>query len=1073
MEAARDLPTLISCVAAANDVSKAAQDARETWASARASQDKLEALFASAGDEAKDATSEEPVVDPLHLLGACVHFVVSTAEYVSRHTAEGRLLPSALRVLVAEHLASALLEGPHAALVRKAFPVLGGDTLREHLRRWVLRSCADALEQPRLAEPDATAELLAARLLLSPKEGGADGGAMPDLVAWFFARRMAAVDRIEAAGSEAAPTGEGDDEPAAVPALQERLAELSALLQDAQTDDLRLLGGHGAPASANGDGTTAAAGGLLASSLAAPLASPLAGCCTDDELLARLSVDADAANVALDAASAPLLSTLLPLVPPMLPAGGGAAAAPSSSSSQAALRAQLVERAQRAAASLLKQVTTEAQLMKLLTPPTPTPPQTTAAAKPTGAATASAAGAPLRGAVREIASRLLQESLLSRDDGDGDGEGGEGGGSQLLSLLEGRIASEVQRASAGAATAAAVAGGPQEAAGGGAAVAVAMAWRAADVASSAQLAQCAGWMRAVSDTLSVRAMQVCQLLVRVEAFGGDGGALAEAEAEAAKRRAAAGAVAYGAACVRRLAAFCETLLAREAASTASQPQAKATDPAAAADPEAEAEAEAEAAEEEERAAAEAAAAAVRLAVISQLLGALAQQHLRLVATLRPASGGSGSGGAGGIGIGIDRGDATPLHPPSQLARQEAIALQLKAADAAAARLCAPIAVAVRRGAARWLARLRAAPGATQLTWQPAALYAGGGDAGSSIMLPHQPSEHVLGPLWGLLGRLRACGVGGMQPRLLASVLRHARAAFADGLAATVDANAAADAAGRPSEQAMDVATQVQFDLTYLRAALCERTPPADHAAALGLAAPPAAPTAAATAPTLEALARRNSSNLDPISWAVSEAPLQAKAVAALGGVSALLGSLHPELTAHMHSGGGGGGPAAAAAAAAAGPATLRLAPPCARFTSLPVQTPQLRTRRAVLAALGDPGAAGGGAAGGGGGGSDALGDGVGGGGSGGGAGGAGGAGGRLGAVRDNLSSGVSSLLASTGLALNIGQGGGGGGGGAGGGAGGGGGSGAGAGAERARSMLASAQRGAGGILSSIVGNQSQ
>ena len=58
MEASRDLPTLISCVAAANDVSKAAQDARKTWASARASQDKLEALFASAADEANDATEE-------------------------------------------------------------------------------------------------------------------------------------------------------------------------------------------------------------------------------------------------------------------------------------------------------------------------------------------------------------------------------------------------------------------------------------------------------------------------------------------------------------------------------------------------------------------------------------------------------------------------------------------------------------------------------------------------------------------------------------------------------------------------------------------------------------------------------------------------------------------------------------------------------------------------------------------------------------------------------------------------------------------------------------------------------
>ena len=50
------------------------------------------------------------------------------------------------------------------------------------------------------------------------------------------------------------------------------------------------------------------------------------------------------------------------------------------------------------------------------------------------------------------------------------------------------------------------------------------------------------------------------------------------------------------------------------------------------------------------------------------------------------------------------------------------------------------------------------------------------------------------------------------------------------------------------------------------------------------------------------------------------------------------------------------------AGAAPPAATLRLAPPCARFGSLPVQTPPLRTRRALLAALGEPSAAVGGAA---------------------------------------------------------------------------------------------------------------
>ena len=98
-------------------------------------------------------------------------------------------------------------------------------------------------------------------------------------------------------------------------------------------------------------------------------------------------------------------------------------------------------------------------------------------------------------------------------------------------------------------------------------------------------------------------------------------------------------------------------------------------------------------------------------------------------------------------------------------------------------------------------------GAAQLSWQPTALYgAGEGDPASTILLPHQPSEHILHVLWALVGRMRAAGVGAWQPRLLCALLKHARAAFAAGLSGAV--------AELANLQLTEAAMQMQLDLTW-------------------------------------------------------------------------------------------------------------------------------------------------------------------------------------------------------------------------------------------------------------------
>ena len=999
--------TVVACV---NSVSCTAETARTEWSAVRRTHERLEALCASEGTEA----AEETAADPLLVLGACVHFVTSSAEYVARHAAEGRHLPAALRVLVAERLAGALLEGPHAAVVRAAFPVLQGDSLRAHLRQWVLHACAEALERTSLGTPDATGELLVSRALLAP-------ASMPALVEWFFARRMAAVARIEAAADGSAGGA------AEVGALRAQLAELLGVLHHTRPHELKLLGGAGrsgeateaeAEAEAEAAGAAGAAGAavcgararLLEAAVAAPLGVPLAGCCTPPELLALVATPHLVAPGVSPSASATLGLASPLLRPPAVPPSAASARLPE-------LRSALSARVRDAAARLLQGAATEADLHRLLSPPPPAPVPQGGAAEGAGAEAGAADGAEavaLRGELRVVVARVLRESL------EPEGAGAEGAGaeppSRLLSLLARRIEDTLR---------AAVPPDAPEAMGG-----VALAWQAAEAGGAPTLAHYPQWQRGVCDTLGLRMHQARRLLDLVETFSPAATAPAALAASGVpppgqvevERAAAAAAAAYGAACVVRLLGVCTSLLERDTpAEEAAAAEAAAGVAEVADDAEA---AEAAAAYAEREAEGEAAAAAVRLVGLSTLLAALATQHARHVAALQPGA------------------SPAALPPASVAARREALSLQLRAVEAAAAQLCAPIAPALRRASASWVERMGGAGGGgAQLSWRRAALYGAaeaeaegaGAAAHQTLLLPHAPSEHVMRAVWGLVSRLRRVGVGGLQPRLLCAVLRHARAAFAVGLRPTVSE------LRRP--ELADAAMQMQLDLVWLRVALCERhEPEGDATALLGLPSPRHAAGAGADGASLEQLADANSGCLDPISWAVSEAPLQARALASLAASSALLGALNPDLTTATHAGAAGAAPPAA---------TLRLAPPCARFGTLPLQTPPLRTRRALLAALGEPSAAGGGAAM-----ADSLGEGY---DDDSAAGGGGTLMSKLGVmmrseemrdISSGVSSGVSSLLASTRLATNMVGGttnlstnlGG------------------------ARSMLASAQRGAGAAL---------
>jgi hypothetical protein len=1002
--------TVVACV---NSVSCTAETARTEWSAVRRTHERLEALCASEGTEA----AEETAADPLLVLGACVHFVTSSAEYVARHAAEGRHLPAALRVLVAERLAGALLEGPHAAVVRAAFPVLQGDSLRAHLRQWVLHACAEALERTSLGTPDATGELLVSRALLAP-------ASMPALVEWFFARRMAAVARIEAAADGSAGGA------AEVGALRAQLAELLGVLHHTRPHELKLLGGAGrsgeateaeAEAEAEAAGAAGAAGAavcgararLLEAAVAAPLGVPLAGCCTPPELLALVATPHLVAPGVSPSASATLGLASPLLRPPAVPPSAASARLPE-------LRSALSARVRDAAARLLQGAATEADLHRLLSPPPPAPVPQGGAAEGAGAEAGAADGAEavaLRGELRVVVARVLRESL------EPEGAGAEGAGaeppSRLLSLLARRIEDTLR---------AAVPPDAPEAMGG-----VALAWQAAEAGGAPTLAHYPQWQRGVCDTLGLRMHQARRLLDLVETFSPAATAPAALAASGVpppgqvevERAAAAAAAAYGAACVVRLLGVCTSLLERDTpAEEAAAAEAAAGVAEVADDAEAAEAAEAAAAYAEREAEGEAAAAAVRLVGLSTLLAALATQHARHVAALQPGA------------------SPAALPPASVAARREALSLQLRAVEAAAAQLCAPIAPALRRASASWVERMGGAGGGgAQLSWRRAALYGAaeaeaegaGAAAHQTLLLPHAPSEHVMRAVWGLVSRLRRVGVGGLQPRLLCAVLRHARAAFAVGLRPTVSE------LRRP--ELADAAMQMQLDLVWLRVALCERhEPEGDATALLGLPSPRHAAGAGADGASLEQLADANSGCLDPISWAVSEAPLQARALASLAASSALLGALNPDLTTATHAGAAGAAPPAA---------TLRLAPPCARFGTLPLQTPPLRTRRALLAALGEPSAAGGGAAM-----ADSLGEGY---DDDSAAGGGGTLMSKLGVmmrseemrdISSGVSSGVSSLLASTRLATNMVGGttnlstnlGG------------------------ARSMLASAQRGAGAAL---------
>eukprot|EP00964_Phaeocystis_antarctica_P135850 scaffold100225_cov62-Phaeocystis_antarctica.AAC.7 len=586
--------TVVETVACVNSVSRTAETARTEWSAVRRTHERLEVLCASEETEA----AEETAADPLLVLGACVHFVTSSAEYVARHAAEGRHLPAALRVLVAERLVGTLLEGPHAAVVRAAFPVLQGDSLRAHLRQWVLHACGEALERTSLGTPDATAELLVSRALLAP-------ASMPALVEWFFDRRMAAVARIEAAADGSAGGA------AEVGALRAQLAELLGVLEHTRPHELRLLGGAGvgtseateaeAEAEATGAAGMAVCGAraqLLEAAMAAPLGVPLAGCCTPPELLALMAPGLVAPGAPPSASAALGLASPL-LRPPAVPPSAAPARQPE-------LRAMLSARVREAAARLLQGAATEADLHRLLSPPPPAPASHGGAAESAGAEAGAAQGAEaaaLRGELRAVVARVLRESL------EAEGAGAEGTGAEasprLLSLLARRIEDTLL---------ATMPSDAPEATGG-----VALAWRAAEAGGAPALAHYPQWQRGVCDTLGLRMHQARRLLDLVETFSPAATAPAVPAAPGVpppgqvevERAAAAGAAAYGAACVVRLLGVCSSLLERD---TPAEEEAAAAEAAAGAvevaeDAEA---ADAAAAYAEREAEGEAAAAAVRL-----------------------------------------------------------------------------------------------------------------------------------------------------------------------------------------------------------------------------------------------------------------------------------------------------------------------------------------------------------------------------------------------------------------------------------------------------------------------------
>ena len=73
--------TVVTCVTCVTSVHRTAESARKGWSGVREAHEKLEALCAA--EETEEEAAELPETDPLIVLGACVQFVTSCAEYVA------------------------------------------------------------------------------------------------------------------------------------------------------------------------------------------------------------------------------------------------------------------------------------------------------------------------------------------------------------------------------------------------------------------------------------------------------------------------------------------------------------------------------------------------------------------------------------------------------------------------------------------------------------------------------------------------------------------------------------------------------------------------------------------------------------------------------------------------------------------------------------------------------------------------------------------------------------------------------------------------------------------------------
>jgi len=237
---------------------------------------------------------------------------------------------------------------------------------------------------------------------------------------------------------------------------------------------------------------------------------------------------------------------------------------------------------------------------------------------------------------------------------------------------------------------------------------------------------------------------------------------------------------------------------------------------------------------------------------------------------------------------------------------------------------------------------------TRLGWQAVPLEGAGGGGGATIPLPQRPSDAVVCMVWEVVRAVRTAGAAPLHPGALTALARAARAACAAALGGAVArAEESTDAAARALS---DSVTQLRFDVRYLDAALdLGNTPPAPPSAS-----PPAPasnePPVASLADLDDALSRL-SKRVDPISHTLSQKPL---AHAVRASVDSLTTALAPLTTPTAQPPPATTPPTTTTTAAAAQPSSaasaaehpvLRLAPPCARFSLLPVQTPPLHAKR--------------------------------------------------------------------------------------------------------------------------------